>query len=90
MVVYRDDNFCPTRGYLAWPGSTLIGRVLPGPIRNRVGHGFFKKKTRSGSRSGLGFIKKTRDPAQNPIIYNFIITKISSMGGEGLNFDIGP
>ena len=38
------------------PGSTLMGRVLPGPIRNRVRYGL--KKTRSGSKLGLGFIKK--------------------------------
>ena len=33
----------------AWPAGTrpnptLMGRVLPGPIRNRVGYGFKKKK----------------------------------------------
>ena len=25
------------------PGPTLMGRILPGPIKNRVGYGFFKK-----------------------------------------------
>ena len=29
----------PTR---TQPGSTLIGRVLPGPIRNRIEYGFLK------------------------------------------------
>ena len=26
------------------PGPTLMGQVLPGPIRNRVGYGLKKKK----------------------------------------------
>ena len=43
------------------PGSTLMGWVLPGPIRNRVGFGSLKKKTRSESGLGPGFIKKTRN-----------------------------
>ena len=30
------------------PGSTLMGRILPGPIRNRVEYGFFKKKPEAG------------------------------------------
>ena len=42
-------------------GPTLMGRVLPGPIRNRVGYGFFKKKPEAGP----GFIKKIWDPTQN-------------------------
>ena len=29
-------------------GPTLIGRILPGPIRNRVGYGFLKKKPEAG------------------------------------------
>ena len=44
-----------------------MGRVLPDLIRNRVGYGLKKKKkkkTRNGSRLGLGFIKKTQDPAR--------------------------
>ena len=42
-------------------GPTLMGWILPGPIRNRVEYGFKKKKKnpRNGSESGLGFIKKT-------------------------------
>ena len=48
------------------PGSTLMGRGLPSLIRNRVGYGFLKKKTRSGSRSGLSFIKKIWDLTWNP------------------------
>ena len=49
----RDGNFCPT----------LMGRVLPGSIRNRVGYGFFFKKN---PEVGLGFIKKIRDSTQDP------------------------
>ena len=41
--------------------------------------GFYKKKK---PEAGPGFIKKIQDPnwdsARNPVIYNFIITKISS------------
>ena len=37
-------------------GPTLMGRILPNPIRNRVGFGFLKK-TRTRSRSGTGFCK---------------------------------
>ena len=36
-----------------WPSLTLMGRILPGPIKNRIGFGL--KKSRSGSGSGLGF-----------------------------------
>ena len=61
----RDGNLNPTLGYPVRPDQTLMGRILPGPIKNRVGYGFFEK-TQSRSRSGLGFIKKTRDSAQNP------------------------
>ena len=43
-----------------WPGPTLMGWVLPGPIRNRVGYGFKKKP-----EAGPGFIKKIWDPTQN-------------------------
>jgi len=35
FFIYRDGNFCPTRGY-----PTLMGRVLPDPIRNKVEYGF--------------------------------------------------
>ena len=48
-------------------GPTLMGRVLPGPIKNRIGYGF-KKKTRNGSGSGPGFIKKTQTrPETRPV-----------------------
>ena len=30
------------------PNSTLMGRILSGPIRNRVGYGFLKKKPEAG------------------------------------------
>ena len=53
----------PCESWMAQPagtraGSTLMGRILLGPIRNRVGYEFFKKKPRSMSGSGPGFIKK--------------------------------
>ena len=54
-----------------------MGRVLPRPIRNKVGYEFLKK-TLNGFRSDPGFIKKIRDLTRNLVIYNFIITKISS------------
>ena len=54
-----------------------MGWVLPRPIRNKVGYEFLKK-TLSGFRSDPGFIKKIRDLTRNLVIYNFIITKISS------------
>lgn len=56
----RDGNFCPPAG--TWLGPTLMGRVLLGPMKNRVGYGFKKKKPEVGS----GFIKKTQDPTRNP------------------------
>ena len=42
------------------PSPTLMGRILPDPIRNRVRYGFLKKKkkTQTRSRSGPSFIKK--------------------------------
>ena len=36
-------------------GPTLMGRVLPGPIKNRVGYGFKKKKNPKRVRVGSGF-----------------------------------
>ena len=47
------------------PGPTLMGRILPGPIRNRVGYGFLKKNPKR-VRVGFGFYKKIRDPTRNP------------------------
>ena len=52
-------------------GPTLMGRILPDPIRNRVGFGFFQK-TRTRSGSGTGFYKpptRTR-PVSNIIKKN--------------------
>ena len=39
------------------PGPTIMGRILPGPIKNRVGYGF---KTKNPKRVwvGSGFWKK--------------------------------
>ena len=40
------------------PGPTLMGRILPGPLRNRVGYGFIKKKKKKKKPdSSPGFIK---------------------------------
>ena len=63
-------------------GPTLMDRVLLGLIKNRVGFGFLKKKTRSGFGLGLSFWLKPNpnlDPTQpsyeliqlqkNPYIY---------------------
>ena len=51
------------------PGPTLMGRVLPGPIKNRVGYGFKKKKkTRNGSGSGPDFIKKTQTRPETRLV----------------------
>ena len=46
---------------------TLMGRVLPGPIKNRIGFGL-KKKPRSGSGSGSSFYKKPKTrPVYDPV-----------------------
>ena len=50
-----------------WSGPTLLGRILPDPINNRVGYGSFKKKTQSRFRSGSGFCH-TR-PGTDPFKY---------------------
>ena len=54
-----------------------MGRILPSPIKNRVGYGFLKKKkkTRSGSGSGSGFIKKIRNPTRIRPDYHKITKK---------------
>ena len=57
-----------TRSADTRPGPTLMGRILPGPFRNRVGYGFKKKKN---PETGLGrvriLLKKPRpDPYKNP------------------------
>ena len=58
----RDNEVWVRMAIFAWPvdtrfGPTLMGRVLPGPIKNRVGFGFLKKKTRSRFGLGPGFYK---------------------------------
>ena len=54
----RDGNLDPTRGYSARSGPTLMGRILPGSIKNRIGYGLKKKKPEAGP----SFIKKTQKP----------------------------
>ena len=41
-----------------WSGPTLMGQVLPGPIKNRAGFGFLKKKPETGP----GFYKTLLKP----------------------------
>ena len=49
------------------PGPTLMGRILPGPFRNRVGYGFKKKKPETGPGRVRVLLKKPRpDPYKNP------------------------
>ena len=62
-------------------GPTLMGRILPGPIKNRVRFGFFLKKPEAGPGRGSGFYKnlprtrtrldplKTKITKKNPSIY---------------------
>ena len=47
------------------PGPTLMGRILPGPFRNRVGYGFNKKNPKR-VRVGSGFYLKNPDPTRDP------------------------
>ena len=49
------------------PGPTLMGRILPGPFRNRVGYGFKKKKPEMGPGRVRVLLKKPRpDPRPDP------------------------
>ena len=57
-----------------WSGPTLMGRFLPGPIRNRVGYGFFLKKKKTEASPGRIWVlsKNPRPdsrlgPDKNPI-----------------------
>ena len=53
-----------------------MGQILLSSIKNRVRYGFKeKKKNRNGSRSGPGFIKKTRNPTQIRPDYHEITKK---------------
>jgi len=57
-----------------------MGQVLPDLIKNRVGFGFLKKKTRSESGSGPSFYK---NPARtwtrlDPVKYICTVTKLPS------------
>ena len=65
LLAYRDCQgwqFLPDPRI---PSPTLMGRVLPGLIRNRVGYGFLKKKK---PETGPGFIKKTQTrPETRPV-----------------------
>ena len=43
------------------PGPTLMGRILPGPFRNRVGYGFKKKNPKR-----VRVLLKNPDPTRDP------------------------
>ena len=52
------------------PGSTLMGLILPGLIRNRVEYGFKKKKKNPNRIRGLSKKSETRpetQPGYNPV-----------------------
>ena len=67
-------------------GPTLMGRVLPDPIKNRVGYGFKKKKPETGPGRVRVLLKNpdpTRDPTrikpgtqnyQNALIYIYLLS----------------
>ena len=44
------------------PGPTLMGRILPGSIKNRVGYGFFFKKPEAGPGWVRVLIKTQPEP----------------------------
>ena len=72
----RDGNLDPNND--TRPGPTLMGRILPDPIKNRVEYGF-KKKNPKRVQVGSGFYQKTRNPIwlrPGYIIYK--ITKLPS------------
>ena len=58
------------------PGPTLMGRILPCSIKNRVGYGF-KRKNLKRFQVGSGFWKKTRlepDPTRLNLKENYYNT----------------
>ena len=57
----RDCNFYRTRGYLARPNTTLMGQVLPSPIKNRVEFGL-KKKLKASPGQVQVFTKTRPEP----------------------------
>ena len=56
------------------PNSTLMGRILPGPIKNRVGFGFLKKKTPKRVLVRSGFLQNLARTRIRPnlVIYIYI------------------
>ena len=58
------------------PSPTLMGRISPDPIKNRVGYGF-KRKNLKRFQVGSGFWKKTRlepDPTRLNLKENYYNT----------------
>ena len=49
------------------PGPTLMGRILPGPLRNRVGYGFIKKKKNPIRVQVLSKTRLEPEPGYDPI-----------------------
>ena len=61
----RDAIFARPAG--TRPGPTLMGRILPSPIRNRVGYGFKKKPEADPGRVWVLSKKSETRPGYNPI-----------------------
>ena len=59
------------------PGPTLMGRILPGPFRNRVGYGLKKKPETGPGRVRVLFKKPRPDPYKNP--YKNPVPKITKI-----------
>ena len=77
VSLLRDGNFYPACGYPVRPGLALMGWILPSPIKNRVGFGFLKKKTRSRFGLGPGFYKNPADSPTRLNIYIYIYIVIT-------------
>ena len=73
VLCSRDGNLDSTCRY-----PTLMGWILPGPIKNRVGYGF-KKKNPKRVRVRFEFYQKTRNPTRlRPGYIIYKITKLPS------------
>ena len=58
-------------------GPTIMGWILPGPIKNRVGFGFFKKKPKADLGWVRVLVKLGPNPDPTRPVYNLSkITKI--------------
>ena len=59
-------------------GPILMGRILPDPIRNRVGFGFLKKKPEPGPGRVRVFINPRPGPTRTRPVSNIIKKKKKS------------